>query len=141
MNETNTTIVYRDMLAVRARTIVDDLSDIRQPLQQDIRAAIEAGSNKGTTRNVVRWQVLSAGELVAVKIWPMFHTHEEEQFVATLIMPWEDVDQSFDESWMIGSDNDQLVYAEIFAAMSAGRDHGYITTNDGERVVAWSVVA
>ena len=141
MNETNTTIVYRDMLAVRARTIVDDLSDIRQPLQQDIRAAIEAGSNKGTTRNVVRWQVLSAGELVAVKIWPMFHTHEEEQFAATLIMPWEDVDQSFDESWMIGSDNDQLVYAEIFAAMSAGRDHGYITTNDGERVVAWSVVA
>ena len=141
MNETNTTIVYRDMLAVRARTIVDDLSDIRQPLQQDIRAAIEAGSNKGTTRNVVRWQVLSAGELVAVKIWPMFHTHEEEQFVATLIMPWEDVDQSFDDSWMIGSDNDQLVYAEIFAAMSAGRDHGYITTNDGERVVAWSVVA
>ena len=138
MNETNTTIVYRDMLAVRARTIVDDLSDIRQPLQQDIRALIEAGANKGTTRNVVRWQVLSAGELVAVDVWPMFHAHDEERFRAWLILPWEDVDQSFDESWMIGSDNDQLVYAEIFAAMRAGRDHGYITTNDGQRVVAWS---
>jgi len=141
MNETNTTIVYRDMLAVRARTIVDDLSDIRQPLQQDIRASIEAGANKGTTRNVVRWQVLSAGELVAVDVWPMFHVHDEERFRAWLILPWEDVDQSFDESCIIGSDNDQLVYAEIFAAMRAGRDHGYITTNDDQRVVAWSVVA
>ena len=141
MNETNTTIVYRDMLAVRARTIVDDLSDIRQPLQRDIRASIEAGANKGTTRNVVRWQALSASDMVAVDIWPMFHAHDEERFRAWLILPWEDVDQSFDESCIIGSDNDQLVYAEIFAAMRAGRDHGYITTNDGERVVAWSVVA
>ena len=136
---TNTTIVYRDMLAVRARTIVDDLSDIRQPLQQDIRASIEAGSNKGTTRDVVRWQVLSASDMVAVDIWPMFHEDDTERFRAMLILPWEDVDQSFDESWMIGSDNDQLAYAEIFAAMRAGRDHGYITTNDGQRVVAWSV--
>ena len=141
MNETNTTIVYRDMLAVRARTIVDDLSDIRQPLQQDIRAAIEAGESKGTTRDVVRWQVLGASDMVAVDVWPMFHAHDEERFRAWLILPWEDVDQSFDESCVIGSDNDEGVYAEIFAAMRAGRDHGYITTNDDERVVAWSVVA
>ena len=136
---TNTTIVYRDMLAVRARTIVDDLSDIRQPLQQDIRASIEAGSNKGATRDVVRWQVLSASDMVSVDVWPMFHENDSERFRAMLILPWEDVDQSFDESCVIGSDNDQLAYAEIFAAMRAGRDHGYITTNDGQRVVAWSV--
>jgi hypothetical protein len=141
MNETNTTIVYRDMLAVRARTIVDDLSDIRQPLQQDIRASIEAGANKGTTRNVVRWQVLSASDMILVNIWPMFHEDDTERFRAMLILPWEDVDQSFDESCVIGSDNDEVVYAEIFAAMRAGRDHGYITTNDDQRVVAWSVVA
>ena len=135
----NTTIVYRDMIAANPRTCVDELDHVYPTMRCSIRASIADGARKGVTAQMTRWQVLEAGDLVAVKIWPMFHAHDEEQFSATLIMPWEHVDQSHDESWRIDSDNDELVYAEIFAAMSAGRDHGYILTNDDQRVVAWSV--
>lgn len=134
---TNTTIAYHDMLATRARTILDDLRDIAQPLQSIITSEIEAGARKGVTTTMVRWEVMEPSDIVAVNIWPMFHMDDEARTREYLILPWEDIDQSFD-SWKLGTDNDQLVYAEIFAALRAGRDHGYITTNDDQRVVAWS---
>lgn len=131
------TIAYRDMLATRVRTILDDLRDIAHPLQSVITAEIEAGTRKGTTSQMVRWQVLESEDCAVVDIWPMFHVHEEESQRAYLILPWEDIDQSFD-GWELGTDNDMAVYAEIIGAVKRGKDHGYITTDDGERVVAWN---
>ena len=134
---TNTTIAYRDMLATRVRTILDDLRDIAQPLQSIITAEIEAGARKGVTTTMVRWEVLNAEDCAVVDVWPMFHEDDETSQRAYLILPWEDVDQSFD-GWELGTDNDMAVYAEIIAAVKRGKDHGYITTNDDERVVAWN---
>lgn len=131
------TIAYRDMLATRARTILDDLRDIAQPLQSIITAEIEAGTRNGTTSQMVRWQVLESEDCAVVDVWPAFHEDDETSQRAYLILPWEDVDQSFD-GWQLGTDNDMVVYAEIIAAVKRGKDHGYITTDDGERVVAWN---
>ena len=134
---TSITIAYRDMLATRARTILDDLRDIVQPLQAIITAEIEAGARKGVTSQMVRWQVLESRDCAVVDVWPAFHEDDETSQRAYLILPWEDVDQSFD-GWQLGTDNDMVVYAEIIAAVKRGKDHGYITTDDGERVVAWN---
>lgn len=134
---TNTTIAYRDMLAMNPRTKLDDLSDINGALRYTITSEIEAGARKGVTTTMVRWEVMEPSDIVAVNIWPMFHMDDEARTREYLILPWEDVDQSFD-SWKLGTDNDQLVYAEIFAALRRGLEFGYITTNDDQRVVAWS---
>lgn len=134
---TNTTIAYRDMLSMNPRTKLDDLNDINGALRYTITAEIEAGARKGVTTTMVRWEAMEPSDIVAVNIWPMFHMDDEARTREYLILPWEDIDQSFD-SWKLGTDNDQLVYAEIFAALKRGLEFGYVTTNDGQRVVAWS---